>query len=170
MAAAELLISQIKATTFAEFQCQVPRVEECFTSLVLQLVNADSTADRLQKLLTRLICSLAAEYWLESQCFENFFGEQIRTLTAQNQPVARLLISEILASIKMLVAATENNASGLEDDDVAKAAEQSAAQGQGTATNDSLNHRAYKTVLLFKSSAIFSIYDLCCQSFTALLG
>ena len=66
---------------------------------------------------------------VESQCFENFFGEQIRTLTAQNQPVARLLISEILASIKMLVAATENNASGLEDDDVEKAAEQSAAQG-----------------------------------------
>ena len=92
----------------------MPRVEECFTSLVLKLLAAESTG-RLRQLLTRLICGLAAEYWLESQCFENFFTAQLGALSTQNQPVTRLLITEILVSIKMLVASTE---SGSIDDEV----------------------------------------------------
>lgn len=67
--------------------------------------------------------------------------------------------------MKMLVAATESGNEGLDDEGAGTAAISAAPQG----TNDSLNHRAYKTVLLFKSCAILSIYEVCHASFNRLI-
>lgn len=65
MAAAELVRGHIKVTTFAEFQCQVPNIEQTFAALINRML-APNVSERLLTLLVRLICCLAAEYWLDS--------------------------------------------------------------------------------------------------------
>lgn len=45
----------------------------------MKLVTGE-ISDRLKGLLTRLVCCLASEYWLESQCFENFFTQKLGAL------------------------------------------------------------------------------------------
>ena len=132
-------------------------VEQCFTQLVLRLASlsdANGSSSRLRDLLTRLVCCLASEYWLESQCFENFFTEQLGALQAQNPVVLRLLLTEIVSAVKTLVAACENGSVPDEDSDLSSQADPSSRQ------SDSLNHRAFKTVSLFKASGNLSIFEL----------
>lgn len=88
-----------------------------------------------------MICTLAAEFWLESQCFETFFNEHLAQLEAQNAEASRLLLAEILASMKMLVQACEK---GDDDDSRLENDEHSRSESQGD--KDSLNHKAFKTV------------------------
>ena len=106
VAAAELLLGQVKATTFAEFQCQVVQVENCFGQVVMLLVLPETTP-RLKQLLTRLVCCLASEFWLESQCFENFFTEQLQAMSAHGDSLKHIL-SEIIASVQVMVQQCEN--------------------------------------------------------------
>ena len=75
----------------------------------------------------------------------------------------RLLLTEIIVSVKMLVGACENG-SAIDED----SSEQTATSNK--AQTDSLNHRAFKTVSLFKSTGVLSIFELMHHSFTALLG
>ena len=65
----------------------------------------------------------------------------------------------------MLVSACENGSSPDEDSLGDKTGQASTSQTQ----SDSLNHRAFKTVSLFKSSGVLSIFELINQSFTTLL-
>ena len=67
--------------------------------------------------------------------------------------------------MKILVAATESGGDQEEQNDIDDKIDNNAQQ-----KIESLNHKAFKTVSLFKSTAVLSIYELAHQSFTQTLG
>ena len=128
----------------------------------MQLVS-ETTSARLQGLLVRLICCLATEYWLDSQCFENFFTSQLGALQQQSATVARLLLKEILATMKVLVGSCKTDNAEFDDSEEAGSGSTPSTASQP----DSLSHKSFKTVQLFKSSALLTIFELVNISFAA---
>ena len=67
--------------------------------------------------------------------------------------------------MKMLVVACESAVPGGVSEDGRDSFSDERVQADGSSGSDSLNHRAFKTVQLFKSSAILSIYELVSMKF-----
>ena len=111
---------------------------------------------------------IATQFWLDSQCFEKFVIDLKQSFDPNSQfaivskPLAAKLVTELISDIKILVAACENGSSTDEF------GSDSATVGRAsTAASDSLNHKAYKTIILFQSQALLFIFEFIHHAFTS---
>lgn len=118
-AACSILIDRVNCTTYADFSVQVARPEITFTHILQLLAEAEaveSPSSLICKALVRLICRIAAAYWVENQCFEHFVcrlsfagaGTFSKTMSLQ-------ILSEMISEIMLLVSLCQNDGE-LEDE------------------------------------------------------
>jgi len=110
----------------------------------------------------RLVCRMAATYWLDNQCFEAFVlqlkyqfqsPEATSTANLSKAQIARLM-TELISCINLLVSACENGSNQESEGSV------NGDTGSDNPGSDTLNHKAYKTVLLFKNSTLLHIFEV----------
>ena len=75
--------------------------------------------------------------------------------------LAAALVQELVGNIKILVAACENGSSA---DDLTGSGSQAVRRSTHNEL-DSLNHKAYKTIILFQSEPLLQIFDFISETF-----
>ena len=77
--------------------------------------------------------------------------------------MAKLMLNEILAAMKVLVGSCKIDNADFDDADEAG----SGSTPSNASQSDSLSHKSFKTVQLFKSSALLTIFELVNTSFAS---
>ena len=77
------------------------------------------------------------------------------------KPLAAQIVKELIGNIKILVAACENGSTA---EDLAGTGSSTVGRQNGGEL-DSLNHKAYKTIILFQSEPLLMIFDFISEAF-----
>ena len=78
------------------------------------------------------------------------------------KPLAAQIVKELIGNIKILVAACENGSTA---EDLAGTGSSTVGRQNGGEL-DSLNHKAYKTIILFQSEPLLMIFDFISGAFS----